>query len=442
VAVVERDDDFRDEQTLLQVDAESVNVARCQPRLDWTDVAGPHSLVLGATAVVGSSPGVDVVVADPAVSRLHTELEPRADGLWVRDLSSRNGTFVQEVLVTQARVPEGGQLRVGSTRIQVRYASATTDVDVWPGERFGPLLGRSVVMRELFARIARVAPTESTVLVQGETGTGKELVATAIHEASGRAHQPMIVIDCASVPEHLLEDELFGHARGAFTGAVGARAGALELAAGGTVFFDEIGELPLSMQPKLLRVLESRTVRRLGESTQRRIDARIVSATHRDLRRMVNEGSFREDLYFRLAVVPIAVPSLRERPEDIDLLAGHFSGAQGVLTPALLAELRSRPWLGNVRELRNFMERVRALGPREALQMTPAAGPMPGAGSELPAVRVDVPFKEIREHWLGHLEREYLKGMLQRHGRSISAIADAAGLDRTYIHRLLRKHEL
>jgi two-component system, NtrC family, response regulator GlrR len=441
---VTEDRDFQDEQTALQADkrGELLQITRCQPRLDWSDASGAHSLQLQSSAVVGSSSAVDIVVADPTVSRLHAEFDPRADGLWVRDLSSRNGTFIQEVLVGSARAPEGSEVRVGSTRIRVTYAAPTTEVPLWPSDRFGPLIGRSPLMRELFSVVARVAATESTVLIQGETGTGKELVASAIHQASARASAPFVVVDCAALPEHLLEDDLFGHVRGAFTGAISARAGALEMANTGTLFFDEVGELPLSMQPKLLRAIESRSVRRVGETAYRKTDVRIVSATHRDLRSMVNEGAFREDLYFRLAVVPIMVPPLRAHLDDVELLAEHFFGSSTAASPTLLHELRSRPWLGNVRELRNFVERARALGTREALAMTPVAPPSKPDSDELPPVRLDVQFKEIRERWLNHLEREYLSGMIQLHGRSISAIADHAGLDRTYIHRLLRKHEL
>jgi transcriptional regulator with GAF, ATPase, and Fis domain len=299
-------------------------------------------------------------------------------------------------------------------------------------------------MRELFTRLARVAVTNSTVLVQGETGTGKELVANAIHQASTRSSEPFVIVDCAALPESLLEAELFGHAKGAFTGAVGSRAGALESAGSGTVFLDEIGELPLSVQPKLLRAIESRTVRRIGESAYRTVDVRFICATHRDLRTMVNAGAFREDLYFRLAVVPINVPPLRDRLDDIPLLVQRFlpEGAPSVMTPELARELASRPWLGNVRELRNFVERALALGPTEALALTANGQRLPPRSDAYPAVAVDVPFKVLRDRWLCHLEREYLRTLLAQHGRNISATATAAGLDRAYVHRLMRKHDL
>ncbi len=434
--------------TVVQRDAlgATLTATRRRPRVAWQDASGPHAAALDGRAVLGAAPGVDLVVSDPAVSRLHLEFEARDDGVWVRDLGSRNGTFVEGVLVQSARVPDGGRVQAGATSLTVSYEPAPSPVELHPDGRFGPLLGRSMAMRELFARLARIAATDSTVLVQGETGTGKELVAEAIHAASPRASEPFVIVDCGALPENLLEAELFGHAKGAFTGAANARAGAFETAEGGTVFLDEVGELPLAMQPKLLRAIESRAVRRIGESAYRKVNVRIVSATHRDLRTMVNAGAFREDLYFRLAVLPVAVPPLRARAEDIPLLVQHFlpPGAGGALPPELMRELAARPWLGNVRELRNFVERAVALGAKEALAMIPAGQKKPeGAGADgLPAVDLDQPFKDLRERWLDHLERAYVAGLLQRHHWNVSAVAQAAGLDRTYVHRLIRKHDL
>ena len=433
--------------TVVQRDAlgATLSATRRRPQVAWHDQAGPHAAALDGRAVLGAAQGVDLVVADPAVSRLHVELEARDDGVWVRDLGSRNGTFVEGVLVQSARVPDGGKVQVGSTSVTVSYEPAPSPVDLFPDIRFGPMLGRSMAMRELFAKLARIAGTDSTVLVQGETGTGKELVAEAIHAASPRVDQPFVIVDCGALPENLLEAELFGHAKGAFTGAAHARAGAFEAAEGGTVFLDEVGELPLAMQPKLLRAIESRTVRRIGESAYRKVNVRIISATHRDLRTMVNSGAFREDLYFRLAVLPVTVPALRGRTEDIPLLVQHFlpPGSAGQVPAELLRELTARPWLGNVRELRNFVERAVALGAKEALAMVADGQRRPdGDAKALPAVDLDQPFKDLRERWLDHLERAYVTGLLQRHQWNVSAVAQAAGLDRTYVHRLIRKHDL
>jgi len=417
-----------------------------KPTLTWNDAGGRHTREVDETLVVGGAEGVGLVIADPAVSRLHVELEPLDSGLWVRDLESRNGTFVQGVRVTRACIPEGGVLRLGATDVTVRYAPEPTPVEIWPDGRFGPMVGASVPMRELFARLARVARSEATVLIQGETGTGKELAAQAIHDASPRAGEPFVIIDCGALPESLLEAELFGHRKGAFTGAVEARAGAIEAADGGTVFLDEIGELPLSMQPKLLRVLESRTVRRVGETAQRPVNVRFLSATNRDLRTMVNTRAFREDLYFRLAVLPVTIPPLRERPTDILALVQHFlpKEALAAVTPQMLHELTARPWLGNVRELRNFVERALTLGAREALALSaPAAGPG-GLETEptFPPALLALPYKEMRERVLLAAEREYVEALLVRHDRDVSAAAEAAGLNRTYLYRLVARHRL
>lgn len=423
---------------------------RKEPQLRWTDAAGSHSYLLEGRKVVGSAAGADIVVRAPDVSRLHAALEIEDDGVWVRDLGSTNGTYIDGIRVRVARVPDGASIHLGSAALELHYDQNEAEVELWPSEQFGPLVGRSTVMRELFARIYRVAQIDATVLIQGETGTGKELVARAIHEASPRRDKPFVVVDCGALAESVLEAELFGHAKGAFTGAASARPGAIESAMGGTVFLDEIGEMPLGMQPKLLRALEGHMVRRIGETGYREVDVRFIAATHRDLASMVNSGNFREDLYFRLAVLPITVPPLRARRGDIPLLVERLlpPGARGALSPELLRELQGRSWPGNVRELRNFVERAAALGAREALAMDEARAPgksHKAQGSQMevfPPVSVEEAFKDVRDRWLDHLEREYMRGMLAKYNRDTSAIAQAAGLDRSYVYRLLRKHEL
>jgi two-component system, NtrC family, response regulator GlrR len=411
---------------------------RRQPHVSWRDAKGARDVVVKRLTLVGSAAGADVVVDDATVSRLHVELEPRDDGLWVRDLGSRNGTFVDGVRVMVARVPDGGRLRLGAVELRMEADTKESAIELWPNDRFGALVGRSVAMRELFATLARVAKGDSTVLVTGETGTGKELVARAIHDASPRADKPFVVVDCAALPEPLLEAELFGHAKGAFTGATGARVGAFEAADGGTLFLDEIGELPLGMQPKLLRAIESRTVRRLGETAHRPFNARFVSATHRDLRAMVNVGAFREDLYFRLAVLPVTVAPLRARREDVALLLETFlpEGAAGA-RDEILREVSDRPWLGNVRELRNFVERVAAFGAKGALALSTSETPARAVEGDdtLDDAVFTRPFREFREA----AERVYVRRLLERHGGNVAAAAHAAGVDRTYVYRLARK---
>ena len=422
---------------MLQDDARRYPVAhlRLRPTLRWTDARGDHEVAISERTVLGSSPNVDLLVTDPAVSRLHAELDPTEAGLWVRDLGSSNGTFVEEVLVTGACLPAGGRLRVGDTVLQVAYGTTAVEVDLWPEANFGALIGASPLMRELFARIGRVVGSEATVLVHGESGTGKELVARAIHDASPRAGGPFVVVDCGALPATLLESELFGHTRGAFTGAAEARAGAIESANGGTVFLDEIGELPLAMQPKLLRVLESRVVRRLGETQHRPVDVRFVSATHRDLREMVNSGAFREDLFFRLAVLPLRIPPLRERPDDIPPLLERFLPAEirQRLDPTVMGEILGRPWLGNVRELRNFAERLITFGAGDALAMEARGGGATPAGAALP-------YSEARDRAVDEFERVYVKEILARHGGNVAAAAKSAEMNRAYLYRLIARH--
>ncbi len=487
------------------------------PRISWTDAAGTHDTFVQKRMVVGAAGAADLVIDDATVSRIHAELEPKADGLVVRDLSSRNGTVVNGVSIRETLLRENGDVRVGTTSISVDYANAVVaPVELWPNDAFHYMVGRSAVMRELFALLARVARTDASILINGETGTGKEVVARSIHEASGRAKGPLVVVDCAALPENLLDAELFGHTKGAFTGAVQARAGAIESADGGTVFIDEIGELPLTMQPKLLRVLEQRTVRRIGEAIHRPVNVRFVTATHRDLLSMVSRGEFREDLYFRMCVLPVKVPPLRERPEDIELLVGHFLKGEK-LSAEFTAELAKLPWRGNVRELRNFVERARALGEDKVSQLQTRSTTATAFGEEesptshaMPRTRATLPppasrrlpslvdpednddidgttpieilpdlksavglnptgfgrapaaapiaatplptatnsfnfagnFKAFREKWIDYGEREYLKQMLTRHDRNVTALATEASVDRTYIYRLIRKHGL
>jgi transcriptional regulator with PAS, ATPase and Fis domain len=298
-------------------------------------------------------------------------------------------------------------------------------------------------MRRLFTQLARIAPSPATVLIQGETGTGKELVARALHEASPRARGPFVILDCGALPESLLEAELFGHTRGAFTGATQARAGAIEAAHGGTLFLDEIGELPLSMQPRVLRALESRLVRRLGETEHRRVDVRFLCATHRDLRAMIDHGTFREDLYFRVAVLPVLVPALRDRRGDIlPLLCSFLPPALArTLPPELADELTRRAWAGNVRELRNFAECAAALGLREA---SLASRHLPAPRPEPPLALADEilrrPLSEARQWADRTFERRYLLELLDRHGHNVSEAARAAGVGRSYLHRIIARH--
>ncbi len=455
--VHERTTNF-DDETALTTDSLAQTSKRIQLTFYWADASGRHTYVVSESTIVGSAASARFVLKDPTVSRLHAEFEVRDDGVWVRDLQSKNGTFINSVRVLEGRISDSAVLRLGSAELTARYDRLPVQVQLWPESHFGLLLGQSFAMRELFARIARIAVTDSSVLVRGETGSGKELVAKAIHQYSPRAAGPMITVDCGAMPADLLETELFGHVRGAFTGAHTSREGAFEAADGGTVFLDEIGELPLQLQPKLLRVLDSRTIRRVGETQYRPVNVRIVSATHRDLASMVAAGAFREDLYFRLAVLPLRVAPLRERLEDIALIAESLvpeAMRAKILTPALLDALTKLPWFGNVRELRNTIERVLALGPEEGMgmydpqyidthvQQRLSVAATTSSGAEIPSpIDARRPFKIIRDEWMDYLEREYIRSLLTLHGRNVSVAAAAAGLDRSYLHRLIKKHNL
>lgn len=393
---------------------------------------------------IGSATGNEVQLSDPTVSRFHLTLHGDPQGLRVADGGSTNGTFVGAVRVKEAYWSEGLPLVVGHTRLALRGGSAERPVELSAEPRLGALLGDAPVMRALFANLRRLAQSNVAVHLMGETGSGKELVARALHEEGPRRSGPFVVFDCGAVAPTLIESELFGHERGAFTGADAPRTGALARANGGTLFLDELGELPLSVQPKLLRALETGRYRTLGGADEQSTQLRLVSATHRDLRRMVNEGTFREDLYFRVAVVPLTVPSLRERPEDILVLARHFLRQALMVTeaPTLSEEtvtiLRSRDWPGNVRELKNAIERAVALGDPEAV----AAGNLQDALRTLePLARrgdlTGLPLEEAKRRF----EREYLVRLLARLPDKVAA-AEAASLHPKSLERLIRRHGL
>jgi two-component system nitrogen regulation response regulator GlnG len=313
-------------------------------------------------------------------------------------------------------------------------------------------------MGRLFALLAKAASTEATILLTGETGTGKEALAEAVHQRSRRAKRPFVVVDCGAIPHELIASELFGHAKGSFTGAGADKVGLVEAANHGTVFFDEIGELALDLQPQLLRVLDRRQVRRVGDTHATDVDIRVIAATHRDLRAMVRAGQFREDLYYRLAVVATSVPPLRERKADIPALATWFAEKMGrgsfAQSPALLEQLQRHEWPGNVRELRNVVERALSLGDTGFAELgdtpAPRATPMPSivdVGDEQPKRSsnpdvLELPFKEAKAQLVEAFERDYLRALLARHHGNISRAASEAGIDRNYIHRLVKKYGL
>jgi transcriptional regulator with GAF, ATPase, and Fis domain len=317
-------------------------------------------------------------------------------------------------------------------------------VDLHGAERLGQLRGRSAVMRRLMAKIASVARSNASVVVVGETGTGKELVARALHELGPRADRPIVTVDCGAIPANLIASELFGHARGAYTGAIGERRGAFELADGGTIFLDEIGELPSSLQPMLLGVLERKRFRPVGSEQERACDVRVIAATNRDLREEVNAGTFRSDLYYRLAVVTLFTPPLRDRPEDIPLIldhllteAGHDGTHATLFSPEQLDQLVRHRWPGNVRELRNFVEATIATG--DVPDVQPASKARVVTVGE--GVR-DLPYKEARAAVLDEFERDYLSSLLAKASGNVSEAARIGRVNRSYLIELLHRHGL
>jgi DNA-binding NtrC family response regulator len=393
-------------------------------------------------ARVGAASGNHLRLGDPTVSRVHCEVRVRSDAIVVKDCGSKNGTYVEGVRVKEGEVRPGALVRVGASAFRIDDVGGGAFLPVSERTSFGECVGSSFEMRRLYAVMERVAPTTSTILIEGETGTGKDVVARSIHSASRRASGPFVPIDCGAIPETLIESELFGHVRGAFSGAQSDRRGVFEEAEGGTLFLDEIGELPLQVQPKLLRAIESRAVRRVGSNAERTVDVRIVAATNRSLVRCVNEGTFREDLYYRLAVVEMTLPPLRARREDIATLARHFHerlGGTGTPSPELLATLTARGWPGNVRELRNYIERSIALGLGDSPQPS-ASGLRPEA---IPAnllerlVPLHLPLKDARQAWIESFENIYVRSMLRKTGGRLNRAAELAGVNRRFMQRLM-----
>ncbi len=441
--------DVIDRTTLLQSGlATSATRGRTAPR-SWIArlVHSGGQVALGARPVVlGAHASCDLVVDEAKVSRRHVELSAVEGGVRVKDLGSTNGTFWQGSRITEVIVPGGATIEVGGAQVRI---SAADVLLVPPSERdrFGAMTGRSIAMRELFAVLELAAPSDATVLIEGESGTGKELAARAIHDHSARARGPFVVVDCSAIPENLIDSHLFGHVRGAFTGAERDRKGAFVEASGGTLFLDELGELPLPAQARLLRALEAQTVQPVGADRPVSVDTRVVAATHRDLARLVAIKEFRFDLFYRLAVVHVAIPPVRERLEDLAALIGAFYTARGAAPGPVdgdnLERLRRHAWPGNVREVRNVLERAWALSgglvPFRDLKLWVEVQAAPTMGE---VVDTALPFKDAKERWNDHFERRYLASVFATQGGNITRAAEHAGINRRHFRELLYKHGL
>jgi transcriptional regulator with GAF, ATPase, and Fis domain len=433
----------------------TVNLRRCKLVVIKGAQRGTEFVVSGDVFRVGKAPENDLVLADETVSRVHFEIARDAKGYLVRDLKSTNGTFLDGAEVKEAYLRAGSVIGLGAC--ELKFTPFEERIEILPSEKeqLGEMVGKSPAMREIFGLIERIAPTDATVLIEGETGTGKDMIARTLHLLSPRSAAPFIVVDCGAVAGTLIESELFGHEKGAFTGAVAGRQGAFELASGGTVFLDELGELSLDLQPKLLRVLEQRELRRVGGSKTLKVDLRVIAATRKDLRSEVEKGKFREDLYFRLNVVPITAPALRERREDIPALAFHFVKSfseelgknVSEISEGAMDLLTGYDWPGNVRELENALHRATILATDKVLREAHLVGiteawqdrgqPVPRSGEELKRLK-----KAARERSVEHIERLFVLDALKRNGGKVAQSARDTAMLRSNFQALMKKHNI
>ena len=409
---------------------------------------------------IGSNDKNDLILTDSTVSRFHCEIRRVRDEYFFVDRHSTNGCYVGDLRLVEGCLYPNCEVLVGSSLI--RFEPLIENLEIVPSEEntYGELVGSAPKMRKIYGLLDKVAPSELSVVIQGETGTGKELIARAIHQFSRRKAGPLVIFDCSAFPESLLESELFGHEKGSFSGAVRTHRGVFERAEGGTIFFDELGEMSVSLQPKFLRALESGEIRRVGGERTIKVDTRVVAATNRNLMSMVEDGTFRQDLYYRLAKVTLDLPPLRERIEDLDSLCTHFinqlrernalpAHVKGFAKEALSVMFKY-DWPGNIRELRNVVERAAAFC--ESDLITPDDLPadlcarlgMASSSSapQKPAVMPGLGLKEAKEMIVSNFEKEYLVGLLNQYKMNISQVAREAGIDRRHVYRLMKKYGL
>ncbi|MFO0685095.1 MAG: sigma 54-interacting transcriptional regulator [Sandaracinus sp.] len=408
--------------------------------------AGAETTVETLVFTVGTAEGNTLVLGDRTVSRYHLEVRRTPQGIEVTDLGSTNGTRIGPARLFGGRafVASGSELVLGDSTIVIEDGELTVTRLAEVG-RFGGLFGSSTAMRRLFAEMAPLAQSDVSALLLGESGTGKEVAARALHEQGPRASGPFVTVDATTLVPTLYASELYGHERGAFTGADRRHAGAFERAHGGTLFLDEVGELPAALQAGLLGVLERRSFRRVGGTTEIPVDVRVIAATHRDLRAAVNAGTFRLDLYYRLAVTTLEIPPLRDRTSDLPELIAHFlreaghEGEREALFPDdVLASLATHSWPGNVRELRNVVERTLAVGSPPPIAPASTSPAQADRWAQLGELR----YRDARRAVLDEFERRYLERLLERTEGNVRAAAREADLDRTYLTDLLKRHGL
>jgi transcriptional regulator with GAF, ATPase, and Fis domain len=413
---------------------------------------------------IGAMDDNDVVISDDTVSRYHCKILQEDNAYVILDLGSTNGTFINRVRVREGFLKPGCTVHLGQS--EFKFTAGEEEVEIVPSrkDRCGDIIGKNQKLREIYAIIEKIAPTNTTVIIEGETGTGKEVVAQTIHRLSARAQGPMMVFDCGAVPENLIESELFGHEKGSFTGAIMTRQGLFEMAHGGTLFLDELGELPLDLQPKLLRALEQREIRRVGSNKPIKVDVRIIAATNRNLEDEVRAGRFRQDLFYRLSVVRVMLPPLRDRIDDLQVLIKHFladapynkksDGSQKVtgVSRAAMDLLTAYKWPGNVRELVNTVERAVSFAEGELIEPRDLpetvrgeeAAPSRRGGSSGPinvgSADVDATFKDAKERWVSTFERDYILTLLKKNKGNISHAAREADIDRKYFRKLMKKY--
>jgi DNA-binding NtrC family response regulator len=451
--------EFESKTQLLKSDEapDVVSLRKCQLLILEGDDRGNKLTLSKNVITIGKKEEHDLTLTDKTISRDHAEIEYKADSFLLRDLDSTNGTYVNGTRVKEAYLLPGDRIKIGRTVMEFTAFDEKVKIEPSKKTEFGKMVGASSKMRQIFTILERIAPTLATVVIEGGTGTGKDLVAQAVHEHSPRRNKPFVVFDCSAVAANLIESELFGHEKGSFTGAIRSRRGAFEEANGGTIFLDEIGELALDLQPKLLRALEHREIRRVGSNTPTRIDVRVVCATNKNLKKEVSEGRFREDLYYRLSVVKIRLPSLAERPEDIEALVERFlsTGKFNMLgggklkiakvNDEAIKMLKRYQWPGNVRELFNIVERAVSFADGDTLTKAHldfvfSEVEQEEEYTERLITSSDMPFKEAKQKVLEIFEKDYLVELLKRNNYNISAAAREAKIDRKHIRNLLKKY--